>query len=321
MTSNARSLLAEVKQMIPPLSEKLHKGQAGRVGIVGGSRNYTGAPYFASMSCMRFGADMSYTICDPEAGNALKTYSPDLIVNPILGESRPIADVRKDLEGLFGRLHSIVVGPGLGRDEHMQKCGRVALELARQNDIWTVVDADGLWLVANDPSIVKGWNRVVLTPNVVEFGRLCNAMKVDTQQNPDQAAKLLAQALDGPVIIEKGKEDRVTNGKEVLICSSQGSLKRAGGQGDILAGTLSCLLAWAKIFHSGDAVHAGAPTPDTIPEERLLLLAAYGAAETARRCSFEAFKKHGRALLADDLLPEVGKAYKELFGDPVKEAL
>lgn len=321
MASNARLLLAEVKQMIPPLSDKLHKGQAGRVGIVGGSRNYTGAPYFASMSCMRFGADMSYTICDPEAGNALKAYSPDLIVNPLLGESRALPAVRKDLEALFERLHSIVVGPGLGRDCHMQKCCRIALELARQKDVWTVIDADGLYLVANDPSVVQGWSKVVLTPNVVEFGRLCNAMKVDTEKNPNEAAKLLSQALNGPVILQKGKDDRITNGKEVLTCSAPGSLKRAGGQGDILAGTLSCLLAWAKIFHYGDAVHAGAPSPDTILEDRLLLLAAYGAAETARRCSHEAFKKHGRALLADDLLSEVGNAYKHLFGEPVKEAL
>lgn len=83
---SSRSLLSEVKQLIPPLSDALHKGQAGRVGIVGGSRDYTGAPFFASMSCMRFGADMSHTICEPEAGNVIKTYSPDLIVHRLLGE-------------------------------------------------------------------------------------------------------------------------------------------------------------------------------------------------------------------------------------------
>lgn len=307
--------------MIPPLSDKLHKGQAGRVGVIGGSFSYTGAPTFASLSSMRFGADMTHTICEPSAGNVIKTYSPDLIVHPILSQEKSITDIKKELEGLFARLHSLVLGPGLGRDDHMQNAGRVALELARKNDIWTVVDADGLWLVANDPSVVKGWSKVVLTPNVVEFGRLCDAMKVNQKQDPDNAAKLLAQALQGPVILEKGRADRITNGKEVLTCSSPGTLKRSGGQGDILTGTLSTLLAWAKIFHNGEAVHAGAPPPETIPEERLLLLAAYGAAETARKCSFEAFKKKGRAMMADDLLPEVGIAYADLFGDPVKEAL
>lgn len=199
----------------------------------------------------------------------------------------------------------------------MQSCARTALDLARKNDIWTVVDADGLWLVANHPDVVKGWNKVVLTPNVVEFGRLCDAVKVDAKKDPDTAAKQLAAALGGPIILEKGKDDRITNGEEVLICSSPGTLKRAGGQGDILSGTLGCLLAWAKIFHNGEARAAGAPAPapETIPEKRLLLLAAYGAAETARRCSYQAYQKKGRAMLADDLLPEVGPAYEHLFGD------
>lgn len=204
----------------------------------------------------------------------------------------------------------------------MQSCARTALALARERNIWTVVDADGLWLVANDPSVVKGWDKVVLTPNVVEFGRLCDAVKVDVKKDPNGAAKALAKALDGPVILEKGKEDRISNGEEVLICDSPGTLKRAGGQGDILSGTLGCLLAWAKIFHNGEARAAGAPAPapETIDEKRLLLLAAFGAAETARRCSRMAFEKKGRAMLADDLLPEVGPAYEYLFGDQAKGA-
>lgn len=44
--------------------------------------------------------------------------------------------------------HVLVVGPGLGRDQHMQDCARIAFELAREIDqMSVVVDADGLWLV------------------------------------------------------------------------------------------------------------------------------------------------------------------------------
>lgn len=208
-----RSILAEVKQLTPPLSEKMHKGQAGRVGIVGGSRDYTGAPYFASMSSMRLGADMSHTICEPSAGNVIKTYSPDLIVHRILGEDRSPSDIKKDMEGIFARLHSLVLGPGLGRDEHMQKCGKIALQLAKEHDIWTVCDADGLWLVTNEPELVQGWDKVVLTPNVVEFGRLCEKMQVNKDKEPENAARDLAKALNGPIVLEKGSVDRITNGE------------------------------------------------------------------------------------------------------------
>ncbi|CAO1616595.1 unnamed protein product [Sympodiomycopsis kandeliae] len=318
MTSPAasrRAILNDVKTLIPPLSEKMHKGQAGRVGITGGSRDYTGAPYFASMSSMRLGADMSHTICEPDAGNVIKTYSPDLIVHRILKEGRPHDEIKKDLEGIFQRLHSLVVGPGLGRDDHMQSCAKIALQLAREKGIWTVVDADGLWLVSHEPEIVKGWDKVVLTPNVVEFGRLCDKMNIDYKKDPLTAAKELSKALGGVVILEKGSVDRITNGVELLEVDEPGGLKRSGGQGDILSGTLTTFLAWARIFKNGEATHAGAPSPDKLDEKRLVLLAAYGASTLTRNVSREVFKRKGRALLADDLLDEVGPGFERLFGE------
>lgn len=57
----------------------------------------------------------------------------------------------------------------------MQSAARVAIRLAREKGVYVVVDADGLWLVQNEPDCVKGYERCVLTPNVVEFGRLCDA--------------------------------------------------------------------------------------------------------------------------------------------------
>lgn len=76
--------------------------------------------------------------------------------------------------------HVLVIGPGLGRDDHMQSCARVAFEIARTMDqMSVVVDADGLWLVQNDPSVILDWPgtpRVVLTPNVMEFKRLSETL-------------------------------------------------------------------------------------------------------------------------------------------------
>lgn len=57
----------------------------------------------------------------------------------------------------------------------MQLAARIALRLARENKLYVVIDADGLFLVQNDPAVVKGYDRAVLTPNVVEFGRLAES--------------------------------------------------------------------------------------------------------------------------------------------------
>lgn len=81
-----RSVIQQIKQIIPPLNGTLHKGQSGRVGVLGGALDYTGAPFFAAISALRLGADLSHVICSPTASQAIKSYSPDLIVHPILRE-------------------------------------------------------------------------------------------------------------------------------------------------------------------------------------------------------------------------------------------
>ena len=82
---SAAKNLQRVKQFIPPLSSEMHKGQAGRVGVIGGSQEYrlsvnsklisryTGAPYYSCQSCMLFGADMGHVICEPGAATVIKS--------------------------------------------------------------------------------------------------------------------------------------------------------------------------------------------------------------------------------------------------------
>lgn len=107
-----RDYVDKVKEFIPKLTSKLHKGQCGRIGVIGGSLEYTGAPYFAAISALKLGADLVYVFCTNDAAPVIKSYSPELIVNPLLSEENAVDKIAPWLE----RLHSLVIGPGLGRD-------------------------------------------------------------------------------------------------------------------------------------------------------------------------------------------------------------
>lgn len=110
--SHLRQLVCSV---IPSLSESSHKGQSGRIGVIGGSREYTGAPYFSAISSLKTGADLSYVFCTNDAATVIKSYSPELIVYPVL-------DSRDGLEEIIShlpRLHALVIGPGLGRNDDL----------------------------------------------------------------------------------------------------------------------------------------------------------------------------------------------------------
>ncbi|KAI1815320.1 H-hydrate dehydratase [Poronia punctata] len=329
MSSVTKGVINKVRQMVPPMLETFHKGQLGRVAVIGGSEDYTGAPYFSAMASARLGCDMSHLICTPGAGAVIKTYSPNLMVHPLMRQtpppsqasSTPAAD--KDAEQVSGRiidmlprLHVLVIGPGLGRDPLMQEtCARV-LAAARKSKIPVVLDADALAIVIKTPELVMGWREVVLTPNVVEFGRLWKGVFPDDQQQQDNKSEsaqveALSKALGGVTIVQKGGKDLISNGETTLVVDLKGGLKRSGGQGDTLTGSIATFLAWRKAYMDKLWDHGG-----HLEEAETLSLAAFGGAAITRECSRLAFEKYGRSLQASDLTDQVHIAFLNIFGEP-----
>ncbi|XP_058404471.1 ATP-dependent (S)-NAD(P)H-hydrate dehydratase isoform X3 [Diceros bicornis minor] len=234
-----------VRNIIPPLTTKKHKGQDGRIGVVGGCQEYTGAPYFAAISALKVGADLSHVFCTREAAPVIKSYSPELIVHPVLDSPNAVQDVGKWLP----RLHALVVGPGLGRDDVLLSNVKGILEVSRARDVPVIIDADGLWLIAQQPALIQGYQKAVLTPNHMEFSRLSEAVLGDPvdSSDPQEAVLRLSQALGNVTVVRKGERDVISDGKQVLECSQEGSSRRCGGQGDLLSGSLGVLVHWALL--------------------------------------------------------------------------
>jgi len=183
--------------------------------------------------------------------------SPDLIVHPLMRQTKhaskeETADaIAREIESLLERLHAVVIGPGLGRDSLMQETAAKVIGIVRKKQMPLVLDADGLFLVQNRPEVVQGYASAVLTPNVMEFKRLCEAMKLDPEKvegGRDRVCAELAKRFGGVTIIQKGKKDIISNGKDTMIVDIEGGLKRTGGQGDVLTGCLCTLLAWKRLY-------------------------------------------------------------------------
>lgn len=351
MSLAAREILARVRQMVPPMLERFHKGQLGRVGVIGGSEDYTGAPYFSAMASARLGCDMSHVICTPAAAAVIKTYSPNLMVHPLMRQAgdgdttdeairrRAVAVSARVVDEMLPRLHVLVVGPGLGRDPLMQATTARVVAAARRLGLPLVMDADALQLVQQDPDLVRGYAQAVLTPNVVEFGRLEKALGGEAGEGAENSssggraaggaaegtaeysssASHLAHLLGGVTIVRKGPHDVITCGYgagSTLVSDLPGGRKRSGGQGDTLTGAIATFLAWRKAYLDG-LWDTGSEGPALSPQE-LTLLAAYGGSAITRECSRLAFAKRGRSLQASDLTEEVEQAFLNLVGE--KEA-
>lgn len=247
----------------------------------------------------------------------IKTYSPNLMVHPYMRQaknmssSESVDSVTKTITDMLPRLHVIVIGPGLGRDSAMQETCAKVIEEAKRMKIPFVLDADGLQLATKQPDLVKSYRECILTPNVVEFGRLADAMGIDTKQgDPTKVCEQLAKAFGGVTIIQKGQQDYISNGTHTLVSSGEGGLKRSGGQGDTLTGSLATLLAYRQAYLDKLWEH-----DNDMDRDETLALAAYGGSAITRECSRLAFQEHGRSLQASDLTGHVHQAFLSLIGE------
>ena len=249
------------------------------------------------------------------------------MVHPLMRQSHKLNpsenpdDIVNNVVAMLPRLHVLVIGPGLGRDTLMQDtCAKVILAAKEQNMPF-VLDADGLHLIQTHPGLVKGYKQCILTPNVVEFGRLARAVGIDldTQKganvHTEDCAKI-ARALGGVLIIQKGAKDIISNGDKTLICDLEGGKKRSGGQGDTLTGSLGTLLGYRKAYMDRIWDVEGDMRPD-----ELMMVAAFGGAAITRECSRLAFQKAGRSLQASDLTEQVTVSFEHLIGEKEESKL
>ena len=240
------------------------------------------------------------------------------MVHPLMRETpdpTTAAALAHPIIALFPHLHVLVIGPGLGRDPLMQDTVVEIIRAARRANLSLVLDADALFTIQNNPDLIRGYEECVLTPNVVEFGRLAKALGVDADGEPndedaEKGCQALAQALGGVVIVRKGRQDWISNGEHTIVSDLQGGRKRSGGQGDTLTGCIGTLLAWRKLYleHAWD-------THGKFSKSETLTLAAWGGSAITRECSRRAFAKMGRSLQASDLTGEVGGAFLHLIGE------
>jgi len=309
------ALIEEIRAFVPALSPNMHKGAHGKLGVVGGSLEYTGAPYFAAISAMRTGVDLAHVICTRDAAIPIKSYSPDLIVHPLLpqdnkaslepgdptseDQKRRAMEAMEQIGAWLPRFTGLVLGPGLGRDKLVQLCAKAIIEQAKERRIPIVIDGDGLSnVVCVWPSLVENYKEAVLTPNFPEYQRLCKAVGCAE----DTPILELAKTMGNVTILQKGKVDKMSDGSTVLECNEEGSPRRCGGQGDITSGSIGAFLSWAHAYQHKDSLKC---PPN--------LLACYAGCLMTRQTNRAAFGKVGRSALVTDMIQEIGTVFSTVF--------
>lgn len=157
------------------------------------------------------------------------------------------------LDFVFSRINTVVIGPGLGRDEQdvenaIKLCKKVLDKIVIVDGVFLqFTTQDGINLLCSNRDIFKN-TPLFLTPNAREAEKLLhhfNCKYVHLLIMPREPEQVLGH-LPNAIIILKGKEDKLLAKNRVLTCNEVGSLKRTGGIGDILAGVIAAFSCKCK---------------------------------------------------------------------------
>ena len=232
-----------------------HKGTYGTVGLWCGSEGMLGAAILCARGALRGGAGL-VRACLPESLMAPFTVAVPAAVT--LARSA-------DLGGLLDAVNALVVGPGLGTGSPARQQVQQLLSVLRSSPVPTVLDADGLNLLAPLGEKIVAAAPVLLTPHPGEAGRLLQRSTADVQGDRQAAALEVAQR-SGQICVLKGAGTLVTDGERLFENHTGNPGLATGGAGDVLAGLMAALLAQGmEAFDAGClAVHVHGRAGDLV---------------------------------------------------------
>lgn len=281
----------EVRNFIPSFSVGVHKGSKGKVLIIGGSIQYTGAPILSAKASLRTSAGMVYLALPESIGDIHRALSPEIILIPLKDEMGFISEdnipfILDKIEKL--KIDAIGLGPGIGISETTQNFVR---NLSLKLSLPLVIDADGLTAIKPMLSLLNQGN-IILTPHGGEMARLLDTTPDAILRNRIEISKAFSQKYNINLILKGPYSINSFPTGEIYINPFASSLLATAGSGDVLTGIIVSLLAQGldtnKACILGNYIHS---------LSTLIFKEKYGE----------------RGLIAGDIIENIPLAFKKLL--------
>jgi NAD(P)H-hydrate epimerase len=253
-----------------------HKGTFGHVLVLGGSRNFVGAPVFTAKAALYSGAGL-VTLALPEgiypmaaAQNPESLYIPLPEENGFLG-TEAMDKVTSQLDSF----DCIAVGPGMGRFPGGEEWLKSFFESLTSQSI--VVDADALYLLRNHLDVVHQYEgNVVFTPHPGEMARLINKSVQEVEENRLEIASTFAKNYHVFLLLKGHRSIIATPEGEIYINPYGHDALGKGGSGDVLTGLIASFMAQGAA--PANALIAASYLHARSGEEKAKTLSHYGVA-------------------------------------------
>jgi len=237
-TSIMRFDSQNLSDWLKPRRPTSHKGDNGRLVIIGGDSGTAGAIRLTGEASVRSGAGLVRVLTRAENIAPLLAARPELMVHELTSEL---------LDNAIEWADVIAIGPGLGQ----KKWGQEALERVKKSNKPMLWDADALNLLAISPD--KRQNRII-TPHPGEAARLLQCTVPQIEHDRLRSARQLVRQYGGVVVL-KGAGTIVASEHNLAIIDAGNAGMGSGGMGDVLSGIIAALLAQKLTLF--DAASAG----------------------------------------------------------------
>jgi hydroxyethylthiazole kinase-like uncharacterized protein yjeF len=229
----------DVQLVVKPRRPEAHKGEFGRLLVIGGSDVFSGAPVFVASAALRVGVDLAYIAAPHRTAYAISSMSPDLITIKLNGDHlnpSDVATIRPYLE----KSTAVAMGPGLGLHKDTREAVKEVIKLIERLKVPLLLDADGLKAFAEFKHKVT--SPMVFTPHAGEYQILTG--KELPQELNEKTAEVQKTAEElGAVILLKGHVDVISDGKRVKLNFTGNPGMTVGGTGDVLSGIAAAFMA------------------------------------------------------------------------------
>ncbi len=229
----------DVEDVTKPRAPKSHKGDFGRLLVIGGSEIYSGAPSLVALAALRAGVDLVFVAAPERTATSIASFSPNLITiklaNGHLNENNT-ETLRPHVE----RSTCVAIGPGLGTHSETSKAVVRILTILKELRRPTLIDADAIKAMGRIRQ--NAGFPVVVTPHAGEFEILSGRAPSDDLRTRSDETRALAAALGGTVLL-KGHVDIISDGERVKLNRTGNPAMTVGGTGDVLSGVVAGLMA------------------------------------------------------------------------------
>jgi len=258
---------------LPDRNPEMHKGDRGRLLVIGGSPGLTGAVAMACEAAVRAGAGLVTAGVPLGLNDILEVKLTEAMTLPLPQlESRVLSREAFESVAIFqpGRLAALAIGPGMGRHQSTQALVR---RLVQEISLPAVLDADGLYAFQGRADLLRlaaAGRNLVLTPHPGEFAMLTGESPDDIRDHRFELASKWAQRWN-VVIVLKGAPTVIANPETgaVYVNPTGSEALATGGTGDVLTGLLAGFLAQGvgSLYAAMSAVYLHGWTADYTTEK------------------------------------------------------